>query len=80
PGVNVKVTDACVGCGTCIDEDICFVEAISMVDGMAVISAECRGCGRCVEVCPHDAIELTIDNMEFIENSIDRVSSLVDVE
>ncbi|MHA1862446.1 MAG: DUF362 domain-containing protein, partial [Candidatus Thorarchaeota archaeon] len=80
PGVNVRVTDACVGCGVCIDEDICFVEAISMVDGMAVISAECRGCGRCVEVCPHDAIELTIDNMEFIENSIDRVSSLVDVE
>jgi ferredoxin len=51
-----------------------------MVDGMAVISEECRGCGRCVEVCPHDAIELTIDNIEFIENSIDRVSALVDVE
>ncbi|MHA1970750.1 MAG: DUF362 domain-containing protein [Candidatus Thorarchaeota archaeon] len=80
PGVNVKVTDACVGCGTCIDEDICFVEAITMVDDKAVISAECRGCGRCVEVCPHDAIELTIDNKEFIGVSIDRVSSLVDVE
>ncbi len=80
PGVNVRVTDACVGCGTCIDEDICFVEAITMVNGKAVISDACRGCGRCVEVCPNDAIELTIDNKEFIGISIDRVSSLVDVE
>lgn len=80
PGVNVRVTDACVGCGTCIDEDICFVEAITMVDGKAIISDACRGCGRCVEVCPNDAIELTLDNNMFIEDSIDRVSSLVDVE
>ena len=80
PGVNVRVTDACVGCGVCVDEDICFVEAITMVDGKAVISAECRGCARCVEVCPNDAIELTIDNKEFIGTSIDRVSSVVDVE
>ncbi|MHA1138530.1 MAG: 4Fe-4S binding protein [Candidatus Thorarchaeota archaeon] len=51
-----------------------------MVDGKAVISAECRGCGRCVEVCPNDAIELTINNPEFMSDSIDRVSSVVDVE
>ena len=79
-GVEVKVTDACVGCGTCTEEDVCFVNAISMVDGKAVISAECRGCGRCVEVCPNDAIELTINNPEFMSDSIDRVSSVVDVE
>ena len=79
-GVEVKVTDACVGCGTCTEENVCFVNAISLVDGKAVISAECRGCGRCVEVCPENAIELTIDNPEFIRNSIDRVSSVVDVE
>ncbi|MGY5858944.1 MAG: 4Fe-4S binding protein [Candidatus Thorarchaeota archaeon] len=79
-GVEVKVTDACVGCGTCTEEDVCFVNAISMVDGKAVISAECRGCGRCVEVCPNDAIELTIDNPDFMSDSIDRVSSVVDVE
>ena len=80
PGVNVQVTDACVGCGTCIETDICFVKAISMVDGKAIISDACRGCGRCVEVCPNDAIELTIENMEFIKDSIMRVSSVVDVE
>ena len=79
-GVEVKVTDACVGCGTCGDESVCFVNAISLVDGKAVISAECRGCGRCVEVCPNNAIELTINNPEFLSESIDRVSSVVDVE
>ena len=79
-GVEVEVTDACVGCGTCTEDDVCFVNAITMVDGKAVISAECRGCGRCVEVCPNDAIELTINNPDFMSESIDRVSSVVDVE
>ena len=80
PGVDVKVTDACVGCGTCMEENVCFVDAITLVDGKAVISEECRGCGRCVEVCPNDAIELIIDKDKFIEDSITRVSSVVDVE
>ncbi len=78
-GVHVKVTDACVGCGTCT-EGVCFVDAISLVDGKAVISDECRGCGRCVEVCPESAIKMTIDNSKFVEISIERVLSAVDVE
>lgn len=80
PGVDVRVTDACIGCGTCTEENICFVDAISLIDGRAVISEECRGCGRCVEVCPNDAIELIIDKSKFIGDSIERVSSVVDVE
>ncbi len=79
-GVEVKVTEACIGCGTCMEEDVCFVNAISMVDEQALIGPECRGCGRCVEVCPNGAIELTINNPEFIKESIDQVSSAVDVE
>jgi ferredoxin len=79
PGVNVKVTDACVGCGTCT-EGVCFVDAISLENGRATISDQCRGCGRCVEVCPESAIEMTIDNMDFMRDSIERVNSVVDVE
>jgi len=79
-GVEVDVTDACIGCETCMEEDVCFVNAISMVDGHAVIGPECRGCGRCVEVCPNGAIELNISNPEFIRESIERVDSVVDVE
>ena len=71
PGVEVKVTDACVGCGLCT-QAICFVEAISLVDGVAHISDACRGCGRCVEVCPHGAIELRVDSPELDARSGDR--------
>jgi ferredoxin len=78
-GVHVEVTDSCVGCGTCVD-GICFVDAISLVDGKAVISNQCRGCGRCVEVCPENAIKMIIDNSQFVEDSIERVSAVVDVE
>ncbi|TET08597.1 MAG: 4Fe-4S dicluster domain-containing protein, partial [Candidatus Thorarchaeota archaeon] len=77
--VDVKVTDACNGCGTCT-QDVCFVDAIHLFDERAVINTQCRGCGRCVEVCPENAIELTIDNSQFVEVSIERVSSVVDVE
>ncbi len=79
PGVNVTVTDACVGCGTCT-EGICFVDAITLIDDHAVISDQCRGCGRCVEICPETAIEMTIANLDYIEDSIERISAVVDVE
>ncbi len=79
PGVDVRVTEDCIGCGTCT-EGICFVDAISLVDGKAKISGECRACGRCVEVCPNDAIEMIIEHLEFVEDSIHRVDSVVDVE
>ncbi|MFX1482774.1 MAG: DUF362 domain-containing protein [Promethearchaeota archaeon] len=78
-GVHVDVTDACVGCGKCT-EGICFVNAISLVNDRAVINDQCRGCGRCVEVCPEGAFKMTIDNTRFVEDSIKRVSAVVDVE
>lgn len=78
PGVTIAVTDRCVGCGTCT-RDVCFVDAIHLESGQAVIGDACRGCGRCVEVCPERAIELWIDDARFVENTIARLSPLVDV-
>jgi len=78
PGVTVTVSDRCVGCGACT-RDVCFVDAIQVVDGRAVISDACRGCGRCVDVCPEGAIEMSIEVGDFVERSIDRISPLVDV-
>lgn len=78
-GVNVAVTDSCIGCGTCT-EGVCFVDAITLINGRSVIGEECRGCGRCVEVCPQDAILLTMNDDSFFEKSIARVSSKVDVK
>jgi Fe-S-cluster-containing hydrogenase component 2 len=78
PGVTLKATEKCIGCGTCM-QGICFVDAIHMVDNRAKINEECRGCGRCVEICPQNAIELTIEDIEFVEKSIKRIEKVIDV-
>ncbi len=79
PGIVVRVTDACVGCGTCLKQG-CFVNAISLQDNRAVINQTiCRGCGRCVSSCPKSAIEVVIEDDNFIANSIRRLEKVVDV-
>lgn len=79
PGVHLTVTDACVGCGTCT-RGACFVDAISLVDKRAVIDDDqCRGCGRCADVCPNDAIRVEIERADYIEAAIERITGLVDV-
>lgn len=50
---NVK----CTGCETCVEE--CPSEAISMVEGKAVVDPEtCIDCGVCVDACPEEAIAM----------------------
>lgn len=79
PGVSVTINDDCVGCGVCTQE-VCFVDAIRLADGHAVIDdAACRGCGRCVDVCPQQAIKLTVENTTFVDLSVARIAPLVDV-
>lgn len=79
PGIHVEVTENCVGCGVCT-EGICFLDAIHLVDGKAVIDSTCRGCGNCAEVCPESAIKVVVDQEDYIENAIARLSQAVDVK
>ena len=79
PGVKVAITDDCSGCGLC-EDGICFADAIHVINGKAEISLECRGCGRCVEFCPEDAITLTIDGEENIQELLNRLDILVDLD
>ncbi|GAF91498.1 unnamed protein product, partial [marine sediment metagenome] len=76
-GVEVQVTQGCVGCGRC--QEVCFVNAIQIEDGSAEIGDECRGCGRCVEVCPEGAITITVPDLADIESTIRRIEDAVDV-
>jgi ferredoxin len=78
PWVHVEVTEDCVGCGKCT-EDACFIDAIHLEDGRAVIQEECRGCGNCAEVCPEGAIRVVVERDDYVENAIARLSQAVDV-
>jgi UDP-glucose 4-epimerase len=76
-GLSVEVTDACVGCGTC--EKTCFIEAIKVRAGRAVIDDYCRVCGRCAAACPHDAIRLKLDNPHAVDDVVNRILAKVDL-
>jgi ferredoxin len=78
PGVEVRVTEGCTGCGLCA-AGVCFVDAIRMVDGRAEIGDGCRGCGRCVEACPQQAIQLLIHDGQYVARTIADLSAAVDV-
>jgi ferredoxin len=52
----MQISEKCVGCGICVDS--CNFEAISLVEGKAIINQDlCVGCGLCREMCPFEAIE-----------------------
>ncbi len=78
PGVSLSVTDRCQGCGACA-QDVCFVNAVRLVEGRAVIGDDCRGCGRCATVCPNGAIEVEIDDPDIVSESIERITKVVDL-
>ncbi len=52
--------DKCTGCAYCVGE--CPVDAIDMVDGVAVVDFDvCIKCGKCVKVCPADCFEIVVE-------------------
>lgn len=80
PGVVIAFDAAkCTGCGECARSEVCFVRAITMQNSRPVRSEICVGCGRCVEVCPHAALSLVIEEAHFIAETIQRLSQKVDV-
>ena len=60
-GRTIEVTDMelCNHCGTC--EEYCYYKA-RLWDGeeLTIIEDECYGCGICVDVCPEEAITMTL--------------------
>jgi len=78
PGVKVQATEKCIGCGTCI-KGVCFVNAIDLINNQAFISNECRGCGRCVEICPQKAIEILFEDVSYVKKSIEEIENIIDI-
>ncbi|NVM29679.1 MAG: 4Fe-4S binding protein [Candidatus Helarchaeota archaeon] len=78
PSVRVRVTERCVGCGTC-SKGVCFIDAIHLINKKAIIKNTCRGCGRCVDICPQNAIEISITDDRFVERTIEHISAKVDL-
>jgi UDP-glucose 4-epimerase len=77
-GLKIEVSDACTGCGTCMDT--CIFEAIHINNGKAVHSRQCRACGRCVTYCPQNAVTITIENPDtFKDEAQRRIESYVEV-
>ncbi len=54
--MSIRVTDACIGCGICLQQ--CPFGAIELKENMAVISDSCTLCGSCESVCPVQAIQI----------------------
>lgn len=76
PGVEVVVSDDCIGCETC--RDVCIYGGLDFEDGRAVITDQCRACGRCAEICPEEAIQISMPE-DSIQATIDHLSQRVDV-
>jgi ferredoxin len=76
-GLTVEVTDDCVGCGACVTT--CFIDAIQVRAGRAVIDDYCRVCGRCAAACPNDAIKLKLDNPHAVDDVVNRILARVDL-
>ncbi len=79
PGITVRVDPKmCDGCEICADK--CFVAAIDMKNGKAAIGTDCKGCGRCVEVCPRNAITLKLaDEDKLLRQIEERICQVADI-
>ena len=76
-GLSIEVTDACRGCGACVQG--CYVKAITITNGRAVHSATCRGCGRCAAICPNQAVQITLTDPGYYQAVVERINAVVDV-
>ncbi len=78
-GISVNVNEEdCIGCGKCVE--VCVFGGRELVDGKAKIDQDrCLGCGRCADVCPTGATTIKIDDINRVEELIEKIESVVDV-
>ena len=79
PGISVEVSpEKCDGCGICVDG--CFVAAMELREGKAVVGESCKACARCVEACPNKAVSLNIDDEDMLyEQLLGQIKEVADI-
>ena len=55
PNMNFRITDACIGCGTCLYH--CPQKCIVPGEEYTIQPEHCLHCGACYENCPVKAVE-----------------------
>lgn len=58
---QIKISDACTGCGKCIR--LCPMGNLALKDGRVVAGNRCTMCYRCISTCPAQAITLLGDRV-----------------
>lgn len=66
PGAGGKsCAHGCLGLGSCVKA--CSFGAISIQNGVAVVDKEkCKGCGKCVGICPKNILELVPKSTQYV--------------
>jgi len=79
PGVSINLNEElCNGCGVCAGE--CFMSMIEMRDGLPRILDDCKGCARCVQLCPQKALRLDMDDENLVFRQLmERVRDVADI-
>lgn len=72
-GLEVRVEEGCDGCGVCVEG--CFIGAMSLREGKAVVGGQCRGCGRCAVVCPKKAVRVFAPNSGPLDDFLPTVKA-----
>lgn len=67
-GWRARGTDACVGCGACVD--VCPMETIELGGAGMIVGDSCIGCGLCASHCPQQAIVME-ETTPMKENILD---------
>jgi len=56
---KVRVTETCKGCNFCCKQFECpAIQPLGEKEPVRIDEAMCTGCGVCVSVCPHHALEI----------------------
>ena len=80
PGISVAVDpERCDGCGLCVQR--CFVGAMVLRGGRVQVGDSCKGCGRCAEICPRQAVSLTLENEDaLVRRLLERIRAVADIQ